>query len=233
MLRAGEDAAEIARRADAQALGVAGGDGSLAAVAAVAIEHGSPFVCIPFGTHNHFARDLGLDRGDPFSALSAFEGVPQKVDVGRVGERLFLNNVSLGLYAHLVHRRERHRKRRTALAQLRALLLLLRQREPVALAVDGVPVSGRVILVANNRYALDVMSIGERERLDGGLLHLYVAEGWLPRSWVERTGTLFTVDARPSRLRATVDGEPETLELPLEFRILPRALTVLLPHSPG
>ena len=79
---------------------MAGGDGSLAAVAEVAIEQDVPFVCIPFGTRNHFARDLGLDRDDPLAALAAFDGgVERRVDVGRVGDRLFLNNVSLGLYA--------------------------------------------------------------------------------------------------------------------------------------
>ena len=63
-----------ARAADADVLGMAGGDGSLAAVAEVAIERDLPFVCIPFGTRNHFARDIGLDRDDPIGALAAFDG---------------------------------------------------------------------------------------------------------------------------------------------------------------
>src|SRR4051812_11403564 len=98
----GEDLAAVARAEDADALGVAGGDGSLAVVAAAAIERGLPFVCVPFGTRNHFARDLGLDRDDPIAALAAFDdGVERRVDVGRVNDRLFLNNVSLGVYATL------------------------------------------------------------------------------------------------------------------------------------
>src|SRR5919199_978591 len=111
VLEPGDDPAEAARDADGP-VGVAGGDGSLAPVAAVALERDLPFVCVPYGTRNHFARDVGLDRDDPLAALAAFEGVERRVDVGRVGERLFLNNVSLGLYAQLVHRRERHRRRR-------------------------------------------------------------------------------------------------------------------------
>ena len=80
----------------------------------VAIEQDLPFVCIPFGTRNHFARDLGLDRDDPLGrARRVRRGDERRVDVGRVGDRLFLNNVSLGLYARLVHRREHHRRRRT------------------------------------------------------------------------------------------------------------------------
>ena len=97
LFRDGEDLEEIARTAEADALGIAGGDGSLAPVAAVAMERSLPFVCVPFGTRNHFARDLGLDRDDPIAALDAFEGAERRVDVGRVNQRVFLNNVSLGM----------------------------------------------------------------------------------------------------------------------------------------
>ena len=128
-LEPGDDPAEVSREAGADVLGVAGGDGSLAAVATVALEQDVPLVCIPFGTRNHFARDLGLDRNDPLAALAAFdEGEERRIDVGRAGERVFLNNVSFGLYALLVHRREQHRRRREALARLRALALSLRDR---------------------------------------------------------------------------------------------------------
>src|SRR2546423_6796013 len=120
VLREGEDAAAVARKADTAVLGVAGGDGSLAPVAQVALERGLPFVCIPYGTRNHFARDLGLDRRDPVAALEAFAGEERRVDVGRAGERLFLNNVSIGAYASLVHGREAHRRRKESLATARA-----------------------------------------------------------------------------------------------------------------
>ena len=234
VLSAGEDPAELAERAQADAIGVAGGDGSLAPVAAVAARRGLPFVCVPFGTRNHFARDLGLERDDPLAALAAFSGVERLVDLARVGERPFLNNVSIGLYAHLVHRRERRRARRQALASARALVLAARQhRTRSVLSVDGSPVAARVLLVANNSYALDVFSIGERKTLDAGLLHLYAASGLLPTSWHERTGTRFSVDAVHSRLRVAIDGEPAQLETPLRFAIEPRALRVLVPLAPG
>jgi diacylglycerol kinase family enzyme len=224
-----ENPAEVAAAASPGALGMAGGDGSLGAVAAVALERDVPFVVVPFGTRNHFARDLGLDRDDPIAALDAFSGKEQRVDVGRVNGRVFLNNVSLGLYAGLVHRREGHRRRRNAFARLRALGLLLRRPGSLGVAIDGRPVHARVVLVANNHYNLEVLSLGERERLDDGELHLYVAQGWLPRTWEEETGTRFTLEARAGRLRAAVDGEPEDLETPLSFEIEPLALRVLLP----
>jgi diacylglycerol kinase family enzyme len=212
---------------------VAGGDGSLAPIAEVAVERDLPFVCIPFGTRNHFARDLGLDRDDPIGALGAFGGGERRIDVGRVGTRLFLNHVSLGAYASLVHRRERHRRRRNALARLRALLLTIRTREPLGLAIDDEPVEADVALVSNNRYTLELFSLGERERLDEGKLHLYLASGWRVSEWEERVASSLTIDAARHRIEAAVDGEPALVETPLEFSIQPRALRVLVPSTPG
>lgn len=231
VLRPGEDPAAVAAGGAHEVLGMAGGDGSLAAVAAVAIERDVPFVCIPFGTRNHFARDAGLDRDDPLGALDAFtHGEERRVDVGRVGDRLFLNNVSLGLYARLVHRREEHRRRRDAFARLRALALTLRDHgRTQRFDVDGRPVTARVLLVANNAYRFELLSIGERERLDEGRLHLYVPHGLRRVRWEERHCTALTVDAAGHAVPAAVDGEPDELATPLEFRIEPGALRLLLP----
>jgi diacylglycerol kinase family enzyme len=230
VLGEGDDPAELARSADADALGVAGGDGSLAPVAAVTLERDVPFVVVPFGTRNHFARDLGIDRRDPLGSLRAFtDGQERRVDVGRANDQVFLNNVSLGLYAQLVHRREHHRRRREALARLKALALLARDHSPLGLTVDGSAVETHVALVANNDYQLDLFSLGERERLDEGRLHLYLAHGWLPGTWEERTCERTVIDSSRGRLQAAVDGEPAALETPLEFSVEPKALRVLLP----
>jgi diacylglycerol kinase family enzyme len=225
VLREGDDPGELARRASGESLGIAGGDGSLAAVAQVALERDAAFVCIPFGTRNHFARDLGLERDDPLGALEAFAGNERRIDVGRADERLFLNNVSLGLYARLVHRREEHRRRREAFARVRAWAMLLRRRDPLGITIDGEPVESRLVLVANNAYALELPSIGERERLDEGKLYLYVPGNDPP----ERAAERFVVDASAGRLEAAVDGEPDVLETPVEFSIEPAALRVLVP----
>jgi diacylglycerol kinase family enzyme len=225
VLAEGEDVVDVARSADADVLGVAGGDGSLALVAAVAVEREVPFVCIPFGTRNHFARDLGLDRNDPIRALDAFEGTERRIDMGRAGDRPFLNNVSLGLYARLVHRREHHRLRREALARVRSWLILLTHREPLGITIDGRPEETRLVLVASNRYELDPPTLGARERLDEGTLYLYV----LGADANGRRGERFVVDAQAGRLEAAIDGEPDVLETPIEFTIEPRALRVLVP----
>jgi diacylglycerol kinase family enzyme len=206
VLRPGEDASALARDAGAEVLGAAGGDGTLAAVAAAAVARELPFVCIPLGTRNHFARDLGLDRSDPFAALGAFEGIERPIDVGRANGRLFLNNVSIGAYAVLVH----HGWRRVLDA------LRLRHR----LTLDGEIVRTRVLLVGNNAYSLT----GARERLDEGLLYAYRPAG------VIKSAPGFTLGARRSRLRAAIDGEPVVLSTPIELRCEPAALRVLLPR---
>jgi diacylglycerol kinase family enzyme len=228
----GEEISELAQAAHAEVLGAAGGDGSVAGVAAVAVARGLPFVCVPFGTRNHFARDLGLESRDPFAALDAFAGEERRIDMGRAGERRFLNNISLGLYASLVHRRERHRRGGQLLAGARALWRGLRHRREVWAELDGRPVHARVLLVANNAYRLSLFSIGERERLDEGRLHAYAARGSLPRHWDERSGERFRLDA-PGPLTVAIDGEPAVLEPPLELAIEPGALRVLLPPAPG
>ncbi len=98
ILASGQDLAVPAHQAvaaGADALGMAGGDGSLAVVAAAAAAHGIPFVCVPAGTHNHFALDVGVDRHDLAGALDALTGgVERQIDTAEVNGRLFLNNVS-------------------------------------------------------------------------------------------------------------------------------------------
>jgi diacylglycerol kinase family enzyme len=232
ILSPGDDPGDLAQKADAEILGMAGGDGSLAPVAAVCLERGIPFVCVPLGTRNHFARDLGLDPSDPVGVLAAFTGgVERRVDVGRANGRLFLNNVSLGTYARLVHQREHHRRRSDALARLRAFGSILRHPRANDFTVDGEPVHATVVLVANNAYSLEPLSLGQRERLDEGRLHVYVPSGLFQGSWQDRGTEKLVVDARGARLRAAADGEPEVLETPVEFTIEPGALRVLLPPN--
>jgi hypothetical protein len=105
ILAPGQDLDALARQAvaaGADALGMAGGDGSLAVVAAVAAAHSIPFVCVPVvcvpaGTRNHFALDVGMGRHDVIGALDAFtDGVERQIDMAEVNGRAFLNNASLG-----------------------------------------------------------------------------------------------------------------------------------------
>jgi len=233
VLEEDDDLRELARQANADVLGMAGGDGSLGAVARVAIERDLPFVCVPWGTRNHFASDVGLDTDDPLASLAAFrDGVERRIDVGRAGDQVFLNNVSMGVYARLVHRRERRRQRGETFARLRALLISLKDRRRTErFVVDGSPLRASVVLVANNEYRLDLFAIGVRERVDEGTLAIYAARGLRRLRWTERKASSVRVETSRSPTRAAIDGEPVLLESPVELRVEPAALRLLLPRE--
>ena len=250
-----EDAAGLAREAIARgatALGVAGGDGSLGGVAKVALEADAPFVPIPFGTRNHFARDVGFDRDDPVGALAAFGGDERRVDVGVVGDRVFLNNVSLGVYASLVHDPRRRTKNRIVALYRMVAAALGRSRRVLDLSFD---VDGRsehhralLVVVANNDYDVTAMAdLASRARMEGGSLHAYVVEAAARRTlvallaraatgrlapapaWTEYEATRFRVEGTRPRIHAAIDGDPVVLGRRLEFELRPRALRVLVP----
>ena len=218
----------------ADALGMAGGDGSLAVVAAAAQAHGLPFVCVPAGTRNHFALDLGVDRHDLVGALDAFgdTGVERSIDVAEVNGRVFLNNVSLGIYGEAVQQTAyRDAKVRTLLETTAEVLSPSRAAPEVRLVDDrgGEHRDPAVVLVSNNPYALDrPVAPGTRPRLDGGELGIVVLDRPRPgadppaRVW---SATHLVVDAT-APVHAGVDGEAVELEAPLTFVIRPGALRV-------
>ena len=219
----------------ADALGMAGGDGSLAVVAAASHAHDLPFVCIPAGTRNHFALDLGVDVNDPVGALDAFtDGVERVIDMGRVNGRLFLNNVSLGIYGEAVRQPAyRDAKVRTLVETTREVL------GPTAAApdlelVDDVGHEHRrpaVVLVSNNPYALDRPPVhGGRPTLDSGRLGVVVLgePGSSPSNSRAWTATSLAVRG-PGPVHAGIDGEAVDLSPPLEFEVVPAALRVRIP----
>ena len=150
----------------------------------------------------------------------------QRVDVGRIGhEGLFLNTVSFGLYAALVAEEDR------AGTRLGAAVRLVSRPKQVHLGIDGEPVTARIVVVGNNVYRLHPLEVGQRPRLDGGILHLGVARRLLPWSWEERRAPRFSVDAEGPTVEAAVDGEPTRLRTPVELRVEPRALRLLVPRT--
>jgi len=225
----------------ADVLGVAGGDGSLAVAAEAARTHDIPFVCVPAGTRNHFALDLGVDRHDLLGALDAFgDGVERRIDVGEVNGRMFLNNVSLGIYADAVAQPAyRDAKLRTLLETADEVFGPSAALPELHLVDD----EGRghirpaVVLVSNNPYALDRPLVrGTRPTLDGGRLGIVVVDAPradlhpLGRAW---TATRLDLDASVP-VRAGVDGEAIDLSPPVEFVIRPAALRVRISaHHPG
>jgi diacylglycerol kinase family enzyme len=248
-LEPGDDLAELAERAaadGADVLGMAGGDGSQAIVAGVAVRHGIAFACVPSGTRNHFALDLGLNRGDVLQALEAFtDAVERTVDLGLVNDRVFVNNASLGVYAEVVRSGAyRGAKLRTFGRMLPDLLGP--GAAPSDLEFEG-PGERRytgmsVVLVSNNPYRLSRMGrAGGRPRLDSGRLGILAARvsGGVAdkadhplrrfadvREWSRPDFEVRSAAAIP----VGVDGEALMLTPPLRFTSLPGVLRVRLPR---
>ena len=241
-LKRGDDLETLVRAAverGADGLAMAGGDGSQATVAAIAAELGLPYACIPAGTRNHFALDLGVDREDVVGALDAFvDGGQRWVDLGEVNGRVFVNNVSLGLYAEAVqHEGYRDAKVRTILDTVPDTLgptgdeLDLRWHGPGGHDHRG----GAAVLVSNNAYRFGhAIGSGTRPRIDDGLLGITVvgAVSWqdeegrtMQRPWRSWSVPTFDVDSeRP--IAAGIDGEALVLDAPLKFGIRHKVLQV-------
>jgi len=257
VLQPGDDLLELAESAiarGAQVIGMAGGDGSQALVATVAARHDVAHVCIPAGTRNHFALDLGLDRDDVVGALDAFtDGVERRIDLARVNDRVFVNNASLGVYAKVVQSEAyRDAKLGTWTDMLPDLLgpdaeeIDLEFTAPDGTAYKDAP----LVLVSNNPYELTHLSgAGTRERIDTGLLGIVAARvrgadvsklvaleligqagrypgllAWSAREFEVRSG---------GPVEVGLDGESLVLDPPLHFASLPGALRVRLPRRAG
>ncbi|HEV7176455.1 MAG TPA: diacylglycerol kinase family protein, partial [Solirubrobacteraceae bacterium] len=221
----------LARGADA--LAAAGGDGTQAIVASATARAGIPYACIPAGTRNHFALDLGVDREDVIGALDAFTtGGERLVDLAEVNGRVFVNNVSLGVYAQAVqHSGYRDAKLRTLLdtipetARTDADAPALRWRDPDGFAHD----SGMALLVSNNPYRLGTaIGSGTRPRLDTARLGVAVLGPKGPmRQGLLRRWSLSSIEVDANgAVAAGIDGEAALLDPPLRFTMRPGALRV-------
>jgi len=231
----------VARGADG--LAMAGGDGSQAVVAKVAAELDLPYACIPAGTRNHFALDLGVDREDVVGALDAFvDGGEKTVDLAEVSGQVFVNNVSLGLYAEAVQRDGyREAKLRTILGTAPEALGPTAEGSHLRWkgAHDEEQASGAAILVSNNPYRLGrAIGSGTRPRLDEGRLGVAVflgqADGGRRQRPLDQWSVgEFVVDG-DGPVAAGVDGEAMKLDPPLRFRSRPGVLRArIAPTHPG
>jgi diacylglycerol kinase family enzyme len=240
---------------DLAVLGIAGGDGSLGLVAGICLERDIPFVCIPFGTRNHFARDLGLDRKDPVGAVAAFaaDHVERVIDVGDLDGRTFLNNVTFGVYAEAIDDDDyRDAKIRTTWRVATATLRGEHEGDHFYLTDPGGNVHDTpfIALIANNGYdAASLRGLGQRARLDEGILQVSVidverrldlagiaatvvrddaAEDDRVEQW---TATSVEVTADGDEVAVGIDGEAVTVAAPVRMNLRPAALRVLLPAS--
>jgi diacylglycerol kinase family enzyme len=233
----------------------AGGDGTVSGVAGVLAGGETPLGVLPMGTLNHFAKDLRIPMDLGGAAKIIAGGHVARVDVGRVNGRVFVNNSSLGVYSEALLQRQATRSRRGVgkWQAMTAAALKTFWRAPmvhVRLEANGDSrdLKTPLVFVGNNRYRLDLLRIGGRDRLDEGLLALYVATTstrWgmlklMSRAMVGRLKqsrdfeTLVTKEVTIWRRKETLvaaDGELERMEPPLKYESWPGALKVIVPEG--
>jgi len=246
------DVAALARQAvadGADLLGAAGGDGTQALVAGIAAEHDLPFLVISAGTRNHFAMDLGLDRDDPAACLDALtDGVEQRIDLGIIGDRTFVNNASFGAYAEVVESPAyRDDKAGTTLQILPDLLSGHRGAKLSARAGHTTVTGPQALLVSNDPYEIsDIAGLGRRARLDAGTLGVIAVtvnnamqavmllRGAKGQGLTVVTAEEVVVDADAPEIPVGIDGETIMMPAPVRCTIRPKALRVRVPrHRPG
>ena len=250
------EAAERAVREGASTVVAGGGDGTLNAVASALTGTDVAFGVIPLGTLNHFAKDLNIPLDLDGAVRTIAQGHSRQVDTGEINGRLFLNNSSLGLYPDTVRERERQQKRLGRgkwLAFFWAAIAALR-RYPfldLTISLDDQVYQRRTpfIFIGNNEYLMEGFNIGARERLDAASLSLYVVQrtgriGLLSLAVRALFGRLqqakdfdallakdILINTRHKKIRVSTDGEVTLMQSPLQYRIRPAALKVIVPKE--
>lgn len=236
---------------------VAGGDGTIAAVAQLLTGTDTELAILPLGTLNHFARDLGIPTDLKEAAKVAVSGTAKPVDVGEVNGIKFINNVSVGLYPFMVRNRDDIREHRgwpkwlaMVPASWDALSRLPRHRLRIDMGAGDEPIVTPLLFVGNNHYSLEGGSVGNRDSLTDGELSVYavsrasrIALLWFGmRAMVGKadrerdfaalgdTATL-TVRSSNDTLEVALDGEIRRLKLPLKFAIHPGGIQLVRPSE--
>jgi diacylglycerol kinase family enzyme len=248
-------AARDALSRGAKILVAAGGDGTIGAIASVAVDSDAVLGVIPAGTLNHFARDLGIPLNFDDAAAVIATGTVAAIDVGEVNGHIFINNSGIGVYPQMVAWRQRYQRK--GWSKLRALLgaavtalrrmpfLKLRLRAQDADRTIVTP----MIFIGNNEYEVEGFRAGGRMRFDEGRLFLYAANAATPwrllrlsllalfgrvrqdRDFCSLCGDEAWIETRRKTLKVSLDGEVVRIETPLHYRIRPAALRVIVPYK--
>lgn len=240
---------------DADTIVAGGGDGTISTVAAEVARAGKTLGVLPLGTLNNFSKDLGIPQDVSGAVRVIATGESKLIDLAEVNGRIFINNSSIGLYPRIVlHREEQQRLGRGKWnAAFWATLRMFRISPflKVRIELDGKHFLRKTpfVFVGNNEYEMELYNIGRRPALDEGTLSVYflhrggrwgvilllvhTVTGKL-RQWKDfeevNTETI-TIQTRKKKLHVAFDGEVRTMETPLNYRILPKALKVIVPSA--
>jgi diacylglycerol kinase family enzyme len=244
----------LAGLAGSPVVAVGGGDGTLGHAAGLLAAAGQAMAILPLGTRNHLARQLAIPDDLEGAARVIAAGRRQRIDLAHAGDRIFVNNASLGLYARLVRDREAVVARAHApkwLANIPAAWHVLAhlRSHPLDLEIDGErhSIATPLLFIGNNRYLLSAGEVGTRDSLSDGELSFYAVAARTPlqllamalRTLIGRgdpardfaaltTGRRATLRGR-SHLDVACDGEVARMALPLDLEIMPGALEVVVP----
>ena len=251
-----EIAAAVKSATGRPVVAIGGGDGTQGTAAAAFVGTETAQIVLPLGTRNHLAKQLGMPADLADAAKVARDGKPQAIDLAKAsdsaGERVFVNNASIGLYTKLVRERDK-RWGPKWLGTIPATWIVLRtlRAKALHLTIDGKRqcVVTPLLFIGNNRYSLDAGSVGERVSLSDGVLSLFVVArqsplaliGFALRSLLGRAdeerdfcaledAKEVVVEGRGA-IDVAFDGEVERMALPLTFAIMPGALKVLVPKD--
>jgi len=247
--------AEDAVQSDAEIVVAAGGDGTVSSIANQLIGTNKTLGVLPLGTLNHFSKDLQIPQ-DIIEAIRVIaNGVLRRVDVGEVNGRYFINNSSIGLYPRIVRKREQQERLgrgkwwAAAWAAWRFMWISPFLKVKLDLEDNELRRKTPFVFVGNNEYEMDLYNIGRRLKLDNGQLCVYLLHrkgrtglfllvvrtllGMLrqAKDFEEFRTRVLTIETRRKRMMVAFDGEVSVLETPLEYRIHPQSLRVLVPRE--
>ncbi|MEQ1764314.1 MAG: diacylglycerol kinase family protein [Pyrinomonadaceae bacterium] len=253
----GKEIVQLSRNAaegEADLIVAGGGDGTISTIAIEVSAAGKTLGILPLGTLNNFSKDLGIPQNLKAAVRVIAEGEVHQIDLAEVNGRIFINNSSIGLYPKMVVRREQqqHKLGRGKWAAAFWASLHLFRISPflkVDIELDGKVFERKTpfVFVGNNEYEMDMYNIGRRPSLEEGKLSLYFLHregraGLVMLLWKTVTGGLkqwkdfeavetehVTIRARRRRIRVAFDGETDLMRPPLEYRIRPKALKVIVP----
>jgi len=256
-LEDGFSLSDLAKQAAQQSYDIivaGGGDGTISAVASTLVGHPSIRLGIlPLGTLNHFARDVGIPFDIPKAVEIICAGYSEAKDVGAVNELHFLNNASVGLYPAIVKMRESlestgYSKKWAALVSSFRALSSFRRFEldiqpPKSLALK---IKTVLLFVGNNAYDTVGTRVGKRDAVDQGMLWVNTSTSSSrmglffnalamvfgfekPANTLTLEVAALKVSSKKHLLKVAIDGEITHLKPPLNFRIIPKALNVLVP----
>lgn len=246
--------AEAAAKSDAEIVVAGGGDGTISSVAAIVSKTDKTFGVLPLGTLNNFSKDLQIPQDIDEAIRIIADGNVAEIDLAELNGRIFINNSSIGLYPRIVRNRVQQQQKLGYGKWRAAFWATLRMFRISPFLKVGIVVDGKFFLrktpfvfVGNNEYDMDFYNIGRRAAMDKGKLSVYflhrggrlgvisllfrtitgTAKQW--REFEEVLSETVSIQTRRKRMHVAFDGEVYTMETPLQYKILPKALRVLVP----